>query len=173
MTRHNRALHVIFFTLIVVALLTPSIPLAGEMPLHVKALLEKANLENGKLIYDTGKHLSGGYISFKAGPHWLHSDGGGCAACHGKNGRGNSNVDSCFSAAPPIAYKFLAGNGYPATQRANGEHPIFTEKSLRRLLEYGFKPQGDETDYCMPRWNLSDKNYSDLLGYLIELDKHP
>lgn len=169
----NLSLRLICVSLVAFLFAAPNTCFAEEVPLVVQAIIKKANLKNGRTIYNTGKHANGNYVSFRAGPSWLHSEGGGCAACHGKNGRGGLEPAFCFGKTPPIAFKFLAGDGYPPAKRKSGEHPAYTIKEIRYLIEDGSKPNNYELDYCMPRYKLSETDFFDLLGYLIDLDKHP
>ncbi|QJB57878.1 hypothetical protein [Pseudodesulfovibrio sp. zrk46] len=140
-------------------------------PINPKEVLAKADIENGKSIFEKGAPLVGAHLPFQGGPHWLRSQGGSCSTCHGPKGLGNIEPDFCFLTTPPISYKYLAGSGYPFNARQDGSHPAYTELTLKRLLETGYKPNGIEVDYCMPRWRLSDKIFNDLLGYLISLDE--
>lgn len=141
----------------------------NDQPIDPHKALAEADIANGKSIFLTGKRANGAYLSFIAGPNWLHVDGGGCAACHGNRGGGGGTPDFCNSPAPPITYKFLAGDGYPPKLRKS-THPAYTRNDLERMVLHGIMPTGRDADFCMPRWKMSDEDFRDLLGYLIQLD---
>lgn len=142
-----------------------------DQTLNKEAILAEANLENGKSIYTKGRQLDGPFVTFTGGPHWLRSQGGSCVTCHGEDGLGDLQPDLCFTTTPPITFKYLAGDGYPFASRQSGAHPAYTLRSLESVVETGFKPNGFEMDYCMPRWKFFSDNLRDLVGYLISLDE--
>ena len=142
-----------------------------EQTINKEAILAEADLENGKSIYTNGRQLDGPFITFTGGPHWLRSQGGSCVTCHGEDGLGDMQPELCFTTTPPITFKFLAGDGYPFASRQSGAHPAYTMRSLQSVVESGYKPNGFEMDYCMPRWKFFGENFRDLVGYLISLDE--
>jgi hypothetical protein len=62
---------------------------------------------NGEMIYFTGLNDRGGRIPFTDGPRWLYMHGGGCAACHGADGRGGVAVMMLTEVPPDIRYAHL------------------------------------------------------------------
>lgn len=119
-------------------------------------ILAKADLENGKAIYDTGTPIKGVHITFYGGPHWLRTEKAGCANCHGPTGQGHIMPDFCTTEAPGITIRHLESMGYSV-------------QSLDNTLVAGYKPDGQEMDYCMPRWKMRDSHLLDLVAYLISL----
>lgn len=128
----------------------------GKPAFDKKQILAKANIENGKAIYDTGTPLNGVHITFNGGPHWMRTERTGCSTCHGPAGQGHIMPDFCTMETPGITVRHL-------------EHTGYTMRSLDRALVVGYKLDGQEMDYCMPRWKLKDENLLDLVGYLISL----
>lgn len=146
-----------------------SIALAAE-PIDPNLLRRKADIDNGEAMYVTGKRKGSAALTFAGGPNWLHVEGGGCIQCHGKRGWGNVVPTFCTTKSPPITYKYLAGDGYPASARKDGRNPAYTMYSFKIMMRTGVKSNGYETDFCMPRYNISNKELQDLMGYLIILD---
>jgi len=48
-------------------------------------------------------------------------------------------------------------------------HPSYTDELIKRALIEGVDPAGRLLDRTMPRWQLSDKDFQDLLAYLKTL----
>jgi len=144
--------------------------IAGGNDFWGKTILAEASLPNGRAIFKTGKFENGIRVPIQGGPHWIHSDGGGCATCHGPNGLGGIEPDFCSIVTPPISYRYLVGNGYHFTQRQNGTHPPYTLRTLKIALQSGINSRDYEMDYCMPRWRMNDSALRDLAGYLTHLD---
>ncbi len=90
---------------------------------------------------------------------------GGCATCHGPDGRGRTT--SSFS-APNIAYTNLtdrAGMLMPDGTRG----PAYTDASIRSAVVQSTDPKGDKLARPMPQWRLSDEEWGALLTYLKTL----
>jgi hypothetical protein len=49
-------------------------------------------------------------------------------------------------------------------------HPGYTDTLIKRALSEGVDPSGRELDWTMPRWQLSDEDFNDLLAYLKTLE---
>jgi cytochrome c oxidase subunit 2 len=111
---------------------------------------------NGGLIYDTGIDADGNRISFSQGPMWLYVHGGGCADCHGYNGRGGVYPMMCGVVTPDVRYSTLTEHG-------------MTRADVERAITEGVDEDGEALNYCMPRWDLDGRDLSDLLSYLMEL----
>lgn len=149
--------------------LVPTIGMSDE-PLVPDTIMKNANIKNGESLYVKGKRKDGAHLAFTGGPNWLHVNGGGCVECHGKRGWGNTTPMYCTSKTPPIAFRYLAGDGYPSSTRKDGSHPVYTMYSFKVLMRNGVKANGYDADFCMPRYHISNEELIDILGYLIELD---
>ena len=88
-----------------------------------------------------------------------------CAGCHGNGGRGQQTPTL---AAPNITYRNLTD---PAGMiELNGQHGmVYTDVLIRRAVTQGIGADGDALDALMPRWQLTDEEWGDLLAYLKTL----
>lgn len=119
---------------------------------------------NGERIYYTGFNDQGQRISISQGPMWLYIHGGGCVDCHGVNGKGGVPVMMGVEIPSDITYEALtseAGHGE--------EHPPYTDETIRTAIIEGLNPANEPLDPTMPRWQISDRDMDDLLGYLKTL----
>lgn len=160
----------LFCLMATACLALPGTAWGGGKTIDRDTVLAEADTENGKEIYLHGKRLGGARIAFNGGPHWLRTEEVGCVACHGKQGLGGETPNFCYVVAPPITYKYLAGDGYSVTERKNGSHPTYTMKGLKQAIVAGSRLDGSVLDYCMPRWRLTIQDFKDLLGYILTLD---
>ena len=112
---------------------------------------------NGEQIFVTGTNEKGERIPFTGGPHWLYTHGGGCANCHGEDGRGGIYPMMCDVKTPDIRYSTLV------------EMHGMSEEDIKRAITQGVDDEGDELDYCMPRWQMDEKDLNDLIEYLKQL----
>lgn len=62
----------------------------------------------------------------------------------------------CNVRAPDITYSTLT----------SGEHGEFSEQEIKDAITRGLDHDGDQLDWCMPRWQTSDKDLSDTVSYL-------
>jgi mono/diheme cytochrome c family protein len=124
---------------------------------------------NGESIFLTGTTLDGSRIAFEGGPPWLTVHGGGCASCHGTDGRGGHWVMMTGEVAPDIRYATLTEQHDDSDHEE--EHPPYTDESLARAIRLGVNPAGEPLSTAMPRWNLSDADLADLIAYLKTLDE--
>lgn len=114
-----------------------------------------ANFEsNGERIYFTGINDKGERIPFTGGPQWLVMHGGSCVNCHGRDGRGGIMPMMCSKEAPDIRYSSLAEE--------------MSEEEIKIAITKG-EHEGETLDWCMPRWQMSDKDLNDVIAYLKEL----
>lgn len=112
---------------------------------------------NGESIYYTGINLQGERIPFNGGPTWLYQHGGSCVNCHGRNGEGGIVPMMCNVRAPDITYSALT----------SGEHGHqFSEQEIKDAIAKGLDHDGDQLDWCMPRWQMSNQDLSDTIDYL-------
>lgn len=92
---------------------------------------------------------------------------GGCADCHGRDGRGGrvSMMMMGSFEAPDIRWSTLTSTDM---EHAEGEaaHPPFDRDSFARALRDGVDPDGDELKSPMPRWRVSDAQADALIEYL-------
>ncbi len=125
---------------------------------------ESNALAAGERIYVDGIGPDGRPIQRIGGPS-MPMAGGGCAACHGADGRGQSTM---MLTAPDITYGNLTD---PAGMReADGSRgPVYTDVLLRRAVIAGVGADGGELARTMPRWQLSDGAWAALLAYLKTL----
>jgi len=85
-----------------------------------------------------------------------------CASCHGYDGRGRRESGV---APPSVRWDDLI------TPYAVGErrHPPYTASSLKRAVAMGVDPAGNRLQSVMPRYQLSQRDMSDLIAYLRKL----
>lgn len=118
---------------------------------------------NGEQIFFTGVS-SRDTITSTGGPFWFEMRGGGCAACHGPDGKGGAVVMMGRLDAPNITYKALTSNG------GKDEHEPFTDESIKGAITRGLEPDGKRLSEDMPRWKMSERDLDDLIDYLKTLD---
>ena len=100
-----------------------------------------------------GGGMSGGMMS------------GGCASCHGIDGHGLTT--QAFT-APNITYANLTDpKGMLAPDGSRG--PTYTGAGIRKAVTQGIDPTGAHLEPPMPRWQLTDQQWTDLLAYLKTL----
>ncbi|HUT75196.1 MAG TPA: cytochrome c [Armatimonadota bacterium] len=129
---------------------------------------------NGERIYLIATNDEGERISFTGGPPWLAMHGGSCVNCHGRDGKGGVPIMSSRQLAPDIRYDVLTGKEHPAVEHEEGahEHYAYTDAAIKRAITQGVEPDGKELDLLMPRWQMSERDLSDLIAYLKHLDGH-
>jgi mono/diheme cytochrome c family protein len=120
-------------------------------------LEKKPDLANGASIYQKGADLQGRMIPLSGGPEWLLTKGGGCAACHGEDGRGGKPVEG-LTIVPPNVSK--------AVNRGIGG---MSKEEFANLLKWGELPNGKALSHEMPRFDVPDDEVSDLLDYIRQL----
>jgi hypothetical protein len=116
----------------------------------------------GQRIFETGTGTDGQPI--------VRTDGygmmmGGCASCHGWDGHGRRTM---MFTTPNITYSNLtdpAGMLEPDGSRG----PTFTDELIRRAVVEGVDADGETLSTAMPRWQLSDQDWDDLLLFLKTL----
>ncbi|MFO7966334.1 MAG: cytochrome c [Archaeoglobaceae archaeon] len=112
---------------------------------------------NGESIYYTGINLQGERIPFNSGPTWLYQHGGSCVNCHGRNGEGGITPMMCNVRTPDITYSAMTG----------GEHDHkFTDQQIKDAITRGLDHDGEQLDWCMPRWQMSNEDLTDTVDYL-------
>jgi mono/diheme cytochrome c family protein len=125
-------------------------------------VLEEDYESNGQMIYYTGYNQSGQRIDTTGGPHWLYVHGGSCVHCHGEDGRGGVPVMMGYVIPADITYEGL-------TSDEHAGHLPYNEETIRTAIRSGIDPEGRPLDPTMPRWDMTDGDMSDLIGYLRTL----
>ncbi len=115
----------------------------------------------GQWFFQTGTDPSGQPIPYSGGMMMRAS----CAGCHGADGHG---LRTMMVVSPNITYRNLtdpAGFSEPDGTRG----PTYTDDQIRRAVTQGLDPESKPLDWPMPRWQLTDTEWNDLLTYLKTL----
>jgi len=115
----------------------------------------------GERIFLTGVGSSGQAIPHSASrvsQGSLMMGGGGCASCHGADGRGGTIRMRAGTAVdvPDITYDALIAEG-------------FTEATIGEAIRDGVDEAGKPLDEAMPRWRMSDPDLAATIAYLKTL----
>ncbi len=116
----------------------------------------------GEPIFDWGIGTDGQPIVRSGGFGMMMS---GCAGCHGSDGHG---LRTMMFTTPNITYPNLAdplGMREPDGSRG----PTYTDDLIRRAVVEGIGADGERLDIAMPRWQMSDEDWDDLLLFLKTL----
>jgi cytochrome c oxidase subunit II len=122
---------------------------------------------NGEQIYYTGISRTNGPLRRTGGPRWVQHDGVGCVACHGVHGRGG--VPVMMGTALPEDIRYATLTAAVAHEKGEMGHPPFTDATIQRAVTQGVDPANKPVDWTMPRWQLADEDWTDLLAYLKTL----
>jgi mono/diheme cytochrome c family protein len=115
----------------------------------------------GQQIYRTGIDPNGTPIAYSGGTMMRAS----CATCHGTDGHGRTTP---MVTAPNITYANLTSpQGMLAPDGSRG--PTYTDATIHKAVTQGIDPTGASLAAAMPRWQLSDQAWTDLLAYLKTL----
>jgi cytochrome c oxidase subunit II len=112
----------------------------------------------GERIWLTGAGASGQQIA-RTAPRTsngaLMMGGGGCASCHGRNGRGGTTRMMMGRAikAPDVTYGALVKEG-------------FTAETVSRAITQGLDESGKPLDEAMPRWQMNAGDLDATIEYL-------
>jgi mono/diheme cytochrome c family protein len=138
-----------------------TLPSSGAPPSTLVAL--------GKRIFLTGSDEEGSPIPRSSSSSAGMMAGGmmagevGCAACHGKDGRGRTVKTAMGSfSTPDIRWSTLSSKKDPEGQ----PQTPFDQTRLARAVRDGLDPEGVLLDPTMPRWQLTDTQVSALIAYL-------
>lgn len=85
-----------------------------------------------------------------------------CANCHGLDGHG---LRTPMFVSPNITCRNLsdpAGMLEPDGTRG----PTYSDDLIRRAVTQGIDAEGHQLAWPMPRWQLTDQEWNDLLAYL-------
>ncbi len=111
---------------------------------------------NGEQIFFTGTSTRD-TITATGGPFWFQMHDGGCANCHGPDGRGGTVAMMGRFTAPNITYKELLKEG-------------FNNDLIKRAITRGQDEKGGSLSSNMPRWHMSDQDLNDVIDYLKTLE---
>ena len=121
--------------------------LMGSMPM-MGGSAPLVSGSNGERIFKTGINARGEAI-----PSNMMPGMGGCAMCHGPDGHGGQMMGR---PEPCNTFKCLSADGY-------------TEDLIKRAITQGIDQNGKQLDLMMPRWQMSESDLNDLIGYLKTL----
>lgn len=127
---------------------------------------------NGERIYYTGISAKTGPIPRTGGPMWVYHAGVGCVACHGVEGRGGVPVMMGTALPEDIRYPTLTAaerREAGAAKKEEAERPPYTDATIKRAITRGTDSADKPVDWTMPRWQLTDDDWADLLAYLKTL----
>lgn len=137
----------------------PTAPVCGGIP----GGSPSDPLALGQRIFDTGIGTTGQPI-VRTGSYGMMMTSG-CASCHGYDGLGRTMM---MFTTPDITYANLtdpAGMLDPDGTRG----PTYTDDLIRRAVTQGIDASGSTLSTIMPRWQLSDDDWNDLLLFLKSL----
>lgn len=152
----NRSIKV----LLILALVLLVVSLTGGIIMMVVGISGGSFSSNGERIYATGTSDRDD-ISFSGGPAWFQMHDGGCAVCHGPNGKGGRVPMGRFT-APDIRYSRLT--------KPHDDEPALDDEGIKRAITEGEDSDGKELSGNMPRWDMSDEDLNDLIEYLKQLN---
>ena len=95
-----------------------------------------------------------------------------CVTCHGSDGRGRQNVMNSGVDAPDIRWSTLteAEHDEHGGDEPEMDHPPYNAATFKRAVTQGLDPGGNPLDPVMPRWQMSDRDLNDLIGFLKTLN---
>lgn len=119
----------------------------------------------GQQIYFTGIGHGGQLIPRQGGLGMMGA--GGCANCHGPDGRGGRVAVMMGGGieVPDIRYSTLTS---PRSDEGTTE-PAWTEAEIATAIRDGREPNGKSLKAYMPRWQMDDQDMADTIAYLKEL----
>jgi ABC-type branched-subunit amino acid transport system substrate-binding protein len=135
------------------------------------ALLAQPSLtpkeQRGQQIYERGTTASGRPVtaSMGAGNSGIPGSILPCANCHRHDGRGERESGTVSS---NITWDALT-KPYGVTHASGRTHPPYTERLLKRAITLGIDPAGNSLDNAMPRFQLFNEDFSDLVTYIKRL----
>jgi cytochrome c oxidase subunit II len=124
---------------------------------------------NGERVYFTGQSETDPQITSQMqGMHRMQAGSMACADCHGSDGRGGTvrMMMSSFD-APDIRYSTLIEGEHGD---AHGEHAPYMDEDIKRAITEGIDPAGEELEWIMPRWEMTDEQLNDLIAYMKTLE---
>ena len=135
------------------------LPLVAQSPLTPEEI-------RGRQIFERGTSAAGRDISATIGPDApVAGSVLPCANCHGHDGLGRAEGGVVPS---NITWEALT-KPYAVRGPGGRTHPPYTERLLKRAIAMGIDPAGAELNPAMPRYQLSQADASDLVGYIKKL----
>ena len=96
-----------------------------------------------------------------------------CVDCHGNDTQGGMHMMHMqVMNAPDIRWRSLSGTSVESDEHDgndaghNMEHTPYTPETFAQAVRQGIDPAGEPLDSAMPRWQLSDRDVTDLIEYL-------
>ena len=135
------------------------------------ALLSQLTLtpaeQRGRQIYERGVTASGRPLTASMGAENSAIPGSilPCANCHGHDGRGKPESGTVPS---DLTWDALT-KPYGVTHASGRTHPPYTERLLKRAITLGIDPAGNSLDSAMPRFQLFNEDFADLVSYIKRL----
>jgi cytochrome c oxidase subunit 2 len=123
----------------------------------------------GERLFLTGADTNGSPVPRTGGaPARMMNGGGGCASCHGTDGRGRtvSSMMASFT-APDIRWSVLTST--ESTESGGSASTPFDETSFVRAVRDGLDPEGQPLKAPMPRWRLTDQQMRGLIAHIKTL----
>lgn len=123
--------------------------------------------QRGRQIYERGATASGRAITAEMGEGNSGIPGSilPCVNCHGHDGRGKPESGTVPS---DITWEALT-KPYGVTHANGRRHPPYAERLLKRAITLGVDPAGNSLDSAMPRFQLYNDDFSDLVSFLKTL----
>lgn len=116
---------------------------------------------NGERIYFTAESSSGQPIIRIGGFMMMHRIT--CVNCHGEDGKGGAVfLMMSYIEVPDITWHELTG--------PHESHQPYTEETIKQAIIDGVEPNGEELDFFMPRWQMTDEDLDDLVEYIKTLE---
>lgn len=144
-------------------------PMGGRASDEGRRLVLTPEQANGKSIYMEGRSLSGEEIAALLGapPTRVSATVLPCVNCHGPDGRGKPEGGVYPS---DLRWDSLArsyGNRHPTGRK----HRPYDEASFARAVREGVDPSRNRLGAAMYRYEIGDRDLSDLIAYLRVLDR--
>lgn len=130
---------------------------------------DRTSLALGERLFSTGTDANGNPVPRTGGaPAGMMNAGGGCASCHGTDGRGRtvSSMMASFT-APDIRWSVLTST--ESTESGGSASTPFDEASFARAVRDGLDPEGQPLEAPMPHWQLTDQEMRDLIAHVKTL----
>ncbi|HEY2684757.1 MAG TPA: c-type cytochrome [Steroidobacteraceae bacterium] len=134
------------------------------------------DLSAGEAIYLKGLLPSGASLNGqRASGVSLEGRAAACVSCHRRSGLGTTEGSLTI---PPISAEYLfhtrsvnnTGHALGYVENAHADRSPYTEETLKRAIRQGLDADGRTMSALMPRFALSDSEYTALLAYLKALD---
>jgi mono/diheme cytochrome c family protein len=124
---------------------------------------------NGEQVYFTATSQRGTPITSSLRIGMMRGGRMACVGCHGPDGRGGQvrMMMNVFE-APDIRYGTLISGEH--SEQDEHEHGPWTDATIKQAIMQGVEPNGEQLNWPMPRWTMSDQDLDDLLEFLKTLD---